>query len=104
MKRIVLIAVIQLSCMCIATAQTRTIDSLLALVYQAKNEPQQLAAILRLCDEYQSMNRDTLDHYSFKALELSRRAGDKRMAFLAAIAVADDYYRWGWVDSALASI
>lgn len=88
----------------ITVAQTSTIDSLLQAVYRAGNERDQLTAILGLCEEYQSVNRDTLDHYAYKARTMAIKTGDKTAIALAEIAIANDYFRWGWVDSALAVI
>lgn len=86
-------------------AQTRMIDSLLQAVYHAGNDRDKLlAAMLNLCEEYANINRDTLDHYSFKARTLATQTGDKRSMAQASIAVANDYFRWGWIDSALATI
>jgi signal transduction histidine kinase len=85
-------------------AQTSTIDSLLQTVYRAGNEGDRLNAILTLCDEYQSLDRDTLDHYAYLARELATKAGDKKAMALAEIAVANDYLRWGWADSAIATV
>lgn len=104
MHRSVLSVTALVFCVSVATAQTKTIDSLLSIIYEAKTEQQKLVAMINLCEEYQSLNRDTLDYYSFKALEVSKKVGDKKLIDLAAIAVADDYYRWGWGDSALAAI
>lgn len=84
-----------------ASAQTRHIDSLKQLVYHADNEQQKLKAILVLCDEFQNLNRDTLDLYASQAKNLAYKSGDERNMKLAAIVVANDYYRWGWSDSAL---
>lgn len=85
-------------------AQTTVVDSLRAGIYRARNEKEELNAILKMCGEYQSINRDTLDHYSFKAKAMAAKIGDRHLMDLAAIAVADDYFRWGWLDSALAEI
>lgn len=85
-------------------AQTRKTDSLLQLVYNAKGDEQKLKAILALCDEYKSITRDTLDHYSFLARELATKTNDQRLTDLSELAVAYDYMRWGWTDSAMATV
>lgn len=104
MIRFIAILLIQVTLATITVAQTSTIDSLLQAVYRAGNDRDQLAAILGLCEEYQSVNRDTLDHYAYKAREMAGKTRDKNAMALAEIAVANDYFRWGWVDSAVAVI
>jgi hypothetical protein len=84
--------------------QTGHIDSLKQVVYHAKNEQEKLAATIVLCDEYQSLNRDTFDLYTIQVNSLARKSGDKRCISLAAIVTANNYYRWGWIDSAIVAI
>ena len=88
----------------VGKAQTRHIDSLKQLVHHAGNDQEKLKAILVLCDEFQSLNRDTFDMYTIQAKNLAYKSGDERNMNLAAIVVANNYYRWGWMDSAMASI
>jgi signal transduction histidine kinase len=104
MIRFTIVLIIQLMFATITVAQTSTIDSLLQAVYRAGNDRDKLTAILSLCDEYQSVNRDTLDHYAYKARAMAIKTGDKKAMALAEIAVANDYFRWGWVDSAVVVI
>ncbi|AXY74275.1 hypothetical protein D3H65_09940 [Paraflavitalea soli] len=104
MIRFTIVLIIQLMFVTITVAQTGTIDSLLQAVYRAGNDRDKLTAILGLCEEYQSVNRDTLDHYAYKAREMAIKTGDKKAMALAEIAVANDYFRWGWVDSAVVVI
>lgn len=104
MNRSILPVIMLCLCTGILPAQTPQIDSLRAGIYRAFNEKEELAAILRLCDEYQSIDRDTLDLYAYRAKDLAAKSGDPKQIDLAAVAVADDYYRWGWLDSALAAI
>jgi two-component system NarL family sensor kinase len=85
-------------------AQTRVVDSLLQLIYKAKGNEEKLNAILVLCEEYKSMARDTLDHYSFSARELATKTNNKRLKDLAELAVAYDYMRWGWTDSVIFTV
>lgn len=85
-------------------AQTRKTDSLLQLVYHAKADEQKLNAILALCEEHKSITRDTLDYYAFAARELAGKTNNKRLKHLAELAVTYDYMRWGWTDSALATV
>lgn len=104
MTRLMIILVTLFPVATVSVAQTSTIDSLLQVVYRAAAEKEQLKAILNLCEEYQSLHRDTLDHYSYKAREMAAKLGGKKEVALAEIAVANDYLRWGWIDSALATI
>ncbi len=85
-------------------AQTKMIDSLQQQVYRAGNERQKLDAMIRLCDEYKSLERDTLDYYVFQARALAAKAGNQRQKDLAELAVAYDYIRWGWTDSVLVTV
>jgi two-component system NarL family sensor kinase len=87
-----------------AQAQTHIIDSLKQYVYNAANDKDKLKAILDLCEEHRSIDRDTLDYYSIQARELAMKVGDKRSKDLAELAVANTYFRWGWIDSALATL
>jgi len=84
--------------------QTKLVDSLLQLVYAAKGDKQKLEATLNLCNEYNSMSRDTLDYYSFYAKALATQVNDQRLKDLAELAVAYDYMRWGWTDSVLVTV
>jgi len=86
------------------STQTKLVDSLLRLVYSAKGDQQKLEASLNLCNEYNSMARDTLDYYSFYARSLASQIKDKRLKDLAELAVAYDYMRWGWTDSVLFTV
>ncbi|RYZ64265.1 MAG: hypothetical protein EOP09_16220, partial [Proteobacteria bacterium] len=86
---------------CYASAQTRIIDSLKRRVYAATNDKAKLTAILALCEEHRSIDRDTLDFYSLQARELAAKTGDKKSRDLAELAVANTYFRWGWIDTAL---
>jgi signal transduction histidine kinase len=100
-----LIAVFFVSCISWpASSQTRHNDSLKQLVYLADTDQEKLKAILALCDEFQSLNRDTFDFYTLQAKKLAYKSGDERNMKLAAIVVANNYYRWGWMDSAMAVI
>lgn len=104
MIRLTIVLIIQLMLATMVVAQTSRIDSLLQAVYRAGNERDKLTAILDLCEEYQSVNRDTLDQYAYKARAMAIKTGDKKAIALAEIAVANDYFRWGWVDSAVVVI
>lgn len=82
--------------------QTKFVDSLLHVIYVAGGDEQKLEAMVALCEEYKSIPRDTLDHFSFAARELAGKIkSSKRLKDLAELAVAYDYFRWGWADSTI---
>ena len=83
-----------------AFGQTPKIDSLKHLVYVAKNEKGKLYAILTLCDESESLPKDTLWSYALKAKALSNKVGDMQQKSLAVLAQANAYLRWDNTDSA----
>lgn len=85
-------------------SQTRTIDSLRKKLWVTKDESNRLGILLSLCEEYQSLNRDTLYAYAIEARDLAAVQKNKRQVSLAALALANAYMQWGWVDSALAFI
>ena len=85
-------------------AQTRTIDSLRKKLWVSEKESYRLGILLSLCEEYQSLNRDTLYAYAIEARDLAAAQKNKKQVSLAALALANAYMQWGWVDSALASI
>lgn len=89
---------------CIAPGQTRKIDSLKQLLFNSSTDDTKLQAILAVCDEHHSMSRDTLYEYAVVAMQLVDKVNDNRRKALAALALANSYLRWGWTDSALASI
>ena len=88
----------------LASSQTRTIDSLRKKLSVTEKESYRLGILLSLCEEYQSLNRDTLYAYAIEARDLAAIQKDKKQVSLAALALANAYMQWGWVDSALASI
>lgn len=98
--RYALTGIICLCTLC-GMAQKNPVDSLRQRIYASANEKEKLEAIINLCAEYKSINRDTLDFYAFLARELASKTGDERLKHLAELSVAYDYLRWGWRDSAL---
>lgn len=92
--------IISFFCLGLLQSQTRTTDSLRRLVHTAPAGEPRLKAILALCEEQASLERDTLDHYAFIARGLALHTHDERLKSLAELAVATDYYRFGWRDSA----
>lgn len=93
-------------CFCSITvqSQTRLTDSLRQNIYTATNDTQKLEAIIALCSEYKSINRDTLDLYVFKARQLALQVGNERLKHLTEVCVAYAYLRWGWKDSVLVTL
>lgn len=85
-------------------AQTNKTDRLFVQLNNAATPPQRLDAILALCEEYQSLNRDTLYNLAFEARQLADAQPDKNKKGLAAMALSDAYMQWGWADSALAAL
>jgi two-component system, NarL family, sensor kinase len=82
--------------------QTKRIEGLRNNIYKSKDDHQKLRAILALCDEYQSVNRDTLDYYAYLSRTLAAKIkASEHEKSLAELALAYDYYRWGWIDSLL---
>ena len=85
-----------------ASAQTAIIDSLHKQVYAAKNDQQKLEALFALCEQYQSLQRDSLDVYAPEVSRLAAKSDNKKYKSLAALVNSNWYQRWGWADSALA--
>ena len=82
--------------------QTRRTDLLRNNIYSATGDHKKLTAILALCEEYQSLNRDTLDYYAYYSRALAAKIkANKHEKSQAELAIAYDYYRWGWIDSLL---
>ena len=84
-----------------ASSQTRVIDSLRQNFYRSKGNEQRLQALVDLFEEYQSLNRDSMDIYAPVLKELGDKSGNARNKSLATLAYANWYYRYGWTDSAL---
>lgn len=81
--------------------QTSVIDSLRKKLHRATTDEQKLQAYLLLFEEYQSLNRDSMDVYGPEIKELADNSTNPRYKSLATLAYANWYLRWGWVDSAL---
>lgn len=91
-------------CISLCHAQTPQIETLTAQLKAATTSEQRLATILALCQEYQSINRDTLYSLALEAVQLTAKGTNRDQAGLAAMALSDAYMRWGWKDSARAAI
>ncbi len=92
------------ACMGLCRSQTPKIETLTLQLKAATTVEQRLLAILALCQEHQSMNRDTLYGLALEAVQLTANGGKPDQKGLAAMALSDAYMRWGWTDSALAAI
>ncbi len=99
--RKIIIGLLLFGLSCTGSSQTRMIDSLRKNVYAATSNEKKLAAYLDLCEEYQSLNRDSLDIYAPVIRSLAAESNNRRYKSLAELAYANWYYRWGWSDSAL---
>ena len=84
-----------------SSAQTAIIDSLRKKLYRASTGEQKLQAYLLLFEEYQSLNRDSMDTYAPEIMALADKSVNPRYKSLATLAYANWYLRWGWIDSAL---
>jgi len=84
--------------------QTARIDSIRKTIYNTRSDDDRLTAIVKLCNEYKSLNRDTLDRYAYVAHEMGARTPDRRLKDEAELALAYDYYRWGWMDSVAVTV
>ncbi|MEO8582444.1 MAG: ATP-binding protein [Flavitalea sp.] len=87
-----------------AYSQTKKIDSLRMVMAQAPSQETKLDAVILLCEQHQSLNRDSLDKYAILATQLSQQTNNERYRALAQLAMANSYMRWGWTDSAMATI
>jgi len=85
-------------------AQTKKADSLKAIMDAATGNDEKLAAIVAYCEDYSNLHRDSLEFYAYIALELAQQSKDERLKSLAALTLAQDYMKWGWTDSVLATV
>jgi len=88
----------------VSFGQTRKIDSLKQRVNTAKTNKDKLYAILNLCNEYETLPKDTLWNYAIKAKAIAAAIKDTRAYSLAIVAQANAYIRWDNIDSAKALI
>lgn len=97
-----------ISCFCFSAVfsfgQTAKINSLKLLINTSKNKESRLKSILALCEEFESLPKDTLWNYALQAKKLSAEMKDARSMSLAVIAQANAYLRWDNTDSAKAII
>lgn len=84
--------------------QTARIEALRKNISVAKGNDETLEAYILLFEEYQSINRDSLDIYGPVIKQLREKSKNTRLKSLAQLAYANWYFRWGWSDSALVFI
>lgn len=89
---------------CMTFGQSVELNSLRTKIYQAKTDLERLNAILALCEVHYNIPRDTLDKYAYEAYSLALQTKNDSLISLGAFAKAQDYYRWGWLDSAVVLI
>ena len=82
-----------------ASAQTKQVSYLKTKVDAAKANDEKLAAIIAYCEDYANLAQDSLEKYTYIALELAAKSKDERLKTLARLTLAHDYMKWGWTDS-----
>jgi len=88
-----------LYCTC-CMGQTPTIDSLKAKAEYAKTSRQKLGSMLALCEQHESIHKDSLWKYVLATRQLARDEKDKQAMALANTAMIDALLRWDNPDSA----
>lgn len=84
--------------------QTGKIELLSQQVRLSKNNPDRLTALLRLCEEHESMNKDSLYKAALECRSLAEAQNDLRKKALASSALISAWLRLGKTDSARALI
>lgn len=84
-----------------AIAQTPITEKLKHKLSISVSSEDKLACLLELCDEFQSLNKDTFYNYVVEARLLAVKA-DERSRIRTELALANAYMNWGWLDSSLA--
>lgn len=100
-RRMLFLIILFISCSCCVKAQTPKIEALKQRFYNAVSPPDRLNAVLDLCEEQESINRDSLVLYANFAVRLANTAQDPVKKSLAQIAVIHSLLRRGKTDSAL---
>lgn len=88
----------------VSHAQTPFADSLRRAIHIAADSEKKLEAILQYCDQFQSLNRDTVYNYALLAVRMANETGDELKIARAKLAFANSYFVWGWTDSSMAVI
>jgi len=103
MKRFLLL-IICVSIICNSQAQTKTIEHLKQQVSTAVGNEATLEALLNLCVQHASLNKDSLYKYAVQARSLAGKQKDAILKGKAAIAMAYAYLQSNNTDSAAALI
>lgn len=82
-----------------AFSQTKIVDSLTQKVNLAKSSTEKLQALLVLCEQHQSIQKDSLWQYAIRAKQLSSPK-DKQRSGLANIAIINALFRFDRLDTA----
>lgn len=82
-------------------AQTHKIDSLRKNVANAANSLQKVDALLQLCEEFQSMQIDTLFHYASQLKQMTNAETDQHQKIMADVFMNEWLARKNLFDSAL---
>lgn len=85
-------------------AQTKKIDSLKQIVDASTENDARLAAIIAYCEDYSNIKHDSLEKYTYEALDLAQKSKNEKLKSLAQLTLAQDYMQWGWTDSVHAVI
>jgi signal transduction histidine kinase len=104
MRSLPLLIFILLSNCAVLLAQTHKIDSLKRAVQAAAGQTQKLTAILDLCEEHQSMYKDSLFAYAVTAEQLAAQQGNKRLKNRTLLLKSITLLRKEEADSALAVV
>jgi signal transduction histidine kinase len=82
--------------------QSKNIDYLKINLSKAVTEKQQLQSLFSLCNEYRSLQADTLLHYAIEAKKIALQLGDKPAQIKAELYTGIVFARWGFTDSTFA--
>ncbi len=99
LKRFFLLIIVALSVLN-ASAQTRKIDRLKRLAAAAHTPSQKLQALLVLCQESETLPKDTLWNRALQAKALAEKLHNDTARSWALVAQANAYLRWNNSDSA----
>ncbi|WP_255157062.1 ATP-binding protein [Ferruginibacter sp. HRS2-29] len=88
----------------VAKAQTATIEQCMKNVQAATSDEARLTALIRLCEEHASMQKDSLWKYAVMTRSYAAAQNNERKKSLAEVAVINACLRLGKTDSALTLI
>ncbi|HUM50976.1 MAG TPA: tetratricopeptide repeat protein [Chitinophagales bacterium] len=96
-KQILFISILFISN--IIFAQTKIIDSLVQKVNTAQTKKEKLKQLLLLCEQHQSIHKDSLWQYAFRSTQIAANT-NKQSVGLAKIAIINALLRFDKIDSA----